>query len=523
MMNMTTSFLTDNNKYWLYRAGLSIASGMSLASAFAPENMPLCTIAALVVIFYMVAQTQRVWEAGLWGWLFGFGWFASGINWVYYSMYHYGYMPLEWTYVTTATLSLALGLFPAIAMMVATWITPDAKWRLALTLPATFTLTEWLRGWLFSGFPWLNPAYSIVDWDLAGIAPFMGVYGVLLALVWIAGLVGAAWNAWGKAQWIYVASVALTIVTLIIVGMIGKQVVWTQPVGELAVRMVQPNFEPRLIQQTMNERFDETFFYLDSVDPAKFKPDVVMLPESVYPTSVQRFPAHEKARLLDWVKRNEAGVLFNAFWEPEVNDFANAAIYVSETGDVSVYEKRHLVPFGEFVPYGFQWYVDAMRIPMGDLRAGTEEQPLFNIKGHEVSVNICYENLFGEEWIEAWKNGNPQLLVNLSNLKWFGPLRAAAQHLQISQMRALETARPLLSVTNSGKTALVNERGEIVHALPTDQSGVLDIKVPLVMGEATPYVKMGNWPAILWALAMFLIGFVTTIVTKRSKINKFDA
>ena len=90
-------------------------------------------------------------------------------------------------------------------------------------------------------------------------------------------------------------------------------------------------------------------------------------------------------------------------------------------------------------------------------------------------------------------------------------------------MRAFETARPLLSVTNSGKTALVNERGEIVHALPTDQSGVLDIKVPLVMGEATPYVKMGNWPAILWALAMFLIGFVTTIVTKRSKINKFDA
>jgi apolipoprotein N-acyltransferase len=87
----------------------------------------------------------------------------------------------------------------------------------------------------------------------------------------------------------------------------------------------------------------------------------------------------------------------------------------------------------------------------------------------------------------------------------------------------LEVARPLLNVTNSGQTALVNERGQIVHALPTDATGILDIKVPVVNGEATPYVKMGNWPAILWALAMLVIGFVTTLVTKRSKINKFDA
>ena len=90
-------------------------------------------------------------------------------------------------------------------------------------------------------------------------------------------------------------------------------------------------------------------------------------------------------------------------------------------------------------------------------------------------------------------------------------------------MRALEVARPLLNVTNSGQTALVDERGQIVHALPTDATGVLDSKVPVVNGEATPYVKMGNWPAILWALAMLVIGFVTTLVTKRSKINKFDA
>ena len=496
---------------------------MSVASAFAPENMPLCTLVALIVLFSMVAKTNRVWEAALWGLLFGFGWFASGINWVYYSMYHYGYMPLEWTYVTTAALSLGLGLFPAMAMGLATWLTPNANWRLALTLPAAFTLTEWLRGWVLTGFPWLNPAYSVVDWDLAGIAPFLGTYGVLLALVWIAGLVGAMWSWFGKGQWIYVASSALMIVSIVMFGMIGKTVQWTQPVGELAVRMVQPNFEPRLVNGSLSERFNQAFGYIESVDTTKFKPDVVMLPESVYPTSMQRFPAHELARLSYWAKTNDAGILFNAFWEPKYDDFANAAVYLDPNGQLSVYEKRHLVPFGEFVPYGFQWYTDSMRIPMSSLRAGDEKQPLMKMKGYDVSVNICYENLFGEEWIQAWETGNPQLLVNLSNLKWFGPVRAAAQHLQISQMRALEMSRPLLNVTNSGSTALVNERGEIVHSLPSDAEGVLDVKVSVVSGDATPYVKMGNWPAILWAFAMLLVGFVTTLVAKRSKINKFDA
>ncbi|MBR4939668.1 MAG: apolipoprotein N-acyltransferase, partial [Burkholderiaceae bacterium] len=340
---------------------------------------------------------------------------------------------------------------------------------------------------------------------------------------WISGLIGALWNWYGKGQWIYMASAALVIVTIVMFGMIGKTVQWTQPTGELAVRMVQPNFEPRMLKESMADRFDQTYAYLESVDTTKFKPDVVLFPESVYPTSVQRFPSHQLARLMYWSKMNDTGLLFNAFWEPKFDDFANAAVYVDPNGQLAVYEKRHLVPFGEFVPYGFQWYIDSMRIPMGSLRAGDDNQPLMKIKGHDVSVNICYENLFGEEWIQAWQTGNPQLLVNLSNLKWFGPVRAAAQHLQISQMRALEMARPLLNVTNSGSTAVVNERGEIVHALPADAEGVLDIKVPVVSGDATPYVKMGNLPAIVWALAMLVIGFVTTLITKRSKINKFDA
>ena len=135
------------------------------------------------------------------------------------------------------------------------------------------------------------------------------------------------------------------------------------------------------------------------------------------------------------------------------------------------------MPFGEFVPWGFNWFIESMRIPMSNQKPGAADQPLMMLAGHPASVNLCYENLFGEEWIDAWKDGNPQWLINLSNLKWFGPQKAAEQHFQISRMRALETARPILSVTNSGVTGLINEKGEVVSRLETDIESVLDLSL----------------------------------------------
>ena len=116
---------------------------------------------------------------------------------------------------------------------------------------------------MLTGFPWLNPAYAIVDWPLAGLAPFIGSFGVLLGLVWIAGLIGAIWALKGK--WIYVAACGITIFSVLLLSMAGKQIVWSEPSGEMTVRLVQPNLEPRLLQQSMSERFDEMYFYLLAV------------------------------------------------------------------------------------------------------------------------------------------------------------------------------------------------------------------------------------------------------------------
>ena len=424
--------LSPEKKYYVYRLGLSLASGASLASAFAPANTPLFALAALILIFYIVGVTEKVSHAVLWGMAFGFGWFVTGISWVYYSMY-----------------------------------------------------------------------------QLAGLAPFIGSFGVLLGLVWIAGLIGAIWALKGK--WIYVAACGITIFSVLLLSMAGKQIVWSEPSGEMTVRLVQPNL---LLQQSMSERFDEMYFYLDNVKVEKASVDAVILPESAYPLAWQQFPNDQKERLLQWVKSEKKSLLFNAFWLSD-GQYSNAAIALDEKGDLSLYQKHHLVPFGEFVPWGFRWFIDAMRIPMTDLQPGNESQLAMNFAGHSVAVNLCYENLFGSEWIRAWDHASPELLINLSNLKWFGPVKAASQHLQISQMRALETARPLLSVTNSGETAYVDAHGVVVKRLATDIDATMDVTVTTMKGEATPYVKWGDWPAVILAFLMLIAAFICTFAEKR--------
>ncbi len=504
--------LSAVQKYLFSRAFVAFACGVSLSSAFAPADMPLYALAALIVMFGLVAKTPTAREAALWGWIFGFGWFVSGINWVYFSMYHYGYMPLEWTYVTTVVFSLLLGLFPAAAFALANRLTSSPIMRLATTIPACFTLFEWLRSWVLTGFPWLNPAYAMTDWPLAGLAPIMGAFGVLLGLCWIAGLVCALWFAQG--QWIARASMVILGLSVVLLGLIGQKVEWAAPTGEVSVRLIQPNLEPRLLRNSLLERFDDLYGYLDQVEKDSVVVDAVMLPESSYPIAWQHFPQSEKVRLAQWSARTDKTLLFNAFWQSPEGAYSNAAIAINPDSTISRYEKRHLVPFGEFVPWGFQWFIDAMRIPMSRQKAG-EEMNLLTIAGKPAAVNICYENLFGNEWIEAFDAGNPEFLVNLSNLKWFGPVKAAEQHFQVSRMRAMEMARPLVHVTNSGVTGLINEKGQVVARLATDTEAVTDVKVTTVTGAVTPYVRFGDWIAIISALLMSFVGTFALRVVKK--------
>ena len=170
------------------------------------------------------------------------------------------------------------------------------------------------------------------------------------------------------------------------------------------------------------------------------------------------------------------------------------------------YAKHHLVPFGEFVPFGFQWFVDRMQMPLGSFQRGDLAQPRLLFKGERLQPNICYEDLFGEELAASFIDPatSPTILVNMSNIAWFGDTVAIDQHRQISRMRAMELARPMLRATNTGSTAVIDAGGRVLQELPRQMRGVLHARLAGNHAPPTFYAwwaaRWGLWP--LWVLAL---------------------
>jgi apolipoprotein N-acyltransferase len=186
--------------------------------------------------------------------------------------------------------------------------------------------------------------------------------------------------------------------------------------------------------------------------------------------------------------------------------------------DVYRYDNHHLVPFGEFVPLGFHWFVNLMGIPLGDLARGPVAQKAFFVHNQPIAVNICYEDIFGEEIAHTIREQEAPagVLVNSTNLAWFGNTIALDQHLQIARMRSIETGRPMLRATNTGMTAVIAANGEVVSKLPTFTTGVLEARVQGTSGR-TPYVTSGNMTVIAVSLLLLALGFA--FAPGRRRIN----
>jgi len=211
-----------------------------------------------------------------------------------------------------------------------------------------------------------------------------------------------------------------------------------------------------------------------------------------------------------YARERRSALIFGVFIEEPRDAYFNSAVgWGPDSTSWQRYSKQHLVPFGEFIPWGFRWFVDWMQMPIGDQQRGAREQRPMDLAGERVAVNICYEDLFGDVIRRAWSDPEraPTMLLNLSNLAWFQDSIALPQHLQISRMRALETQHPMLRATNTGVTAIINERGAVVAQLPLQAAGVLDGTVQGFSGM-TPFLRFGNVPAILAALLLAGLGGV---------------
>jgi apolipoprotein N-acyltransferase len=474
---------------------VAFLAGAAMVPAFAPlELFALALVApAVLVHLWLTAPGPR---AAAWaGFLFGMGLFLAGVSWVYISLHRFGAMPAPLAAFATFAFCVVLSCYFALAgALQAKFRVPPAV-RAALVIPALWTLAEWLRATLFTGFPWLSLGSATIDTPLAGFAPLGGAYASSFVAASAAGLLWCV--ALGQARW----GAAAAFVLLGAGGAGLRAIEWTAPVGApFEASLVQGNvpqdfkFDPARYARTL-----ETHAQLAEGSRAR----LIVLPETALPRMLDSVDPAYLARLEALGKRNGGDLLLGAPTRVASGAYFNSVVSFGASPR-QAYHKSHLVPFGEFVPPGFGWIVRVLSVPMSDFARGPAGQRPLQVAGQLVAANVCYEDAYGNELIRQLPEAT--LLVNVSNVAWFGDSLAPAQHLQIARARALETGRMHLTATNTGITAVIGRDGRVQAQLAPFAEGRLDARVQGYAG-ATPYVRLGDWPVLAACALLLLVAY----------------
>jgi apolipoprotein N-acyltransferase len=498
--------------------------GSVSVAGFAPLELFPLPIIALAGLLRLWQDTSTPHRAALLGFIWGLGFFLTGVSWVYVSLHDVGGMAAPLAVIATVLFCCWLAVFPALVGYLYRRLmqteTRAGFWRNALLFAGLWVLSEWLRGVLFTGFPWLALGYSQTPPSpLAGFAAVLGSYGVggLAALIAAALALGLR----RRGTW-------LLIIALLGSGALLRGMDWTQPVGApFRVSLLQGNIPQSL--KWVPERLPlsiETYTGLAQAHPAA----LTVLPETALPLFFHEVPRevlqaltqHGDALVGTAVRLREGGYVNGAIAIQRSTAPVSAdAVLPTPTFSTQTYAKQHLVPFGEYVPPGFAWFFGLVNIPLSDFSAGPPRQAPITLSaqpGVNIAPNICYEDLFGEEIIRALPGAT--LLINLSNTAWFGDSLAQPQHLQIARLRALETGRMMLRATNTGITAAIAPDGRVLGALPPFTAGALQVEAQAFAG-LTPYARWGNLLALLLALiAVIYAGLPALMIALRQRRSR---
>ena len=486
------------------RYAASLLAGACVPLAFSPVGFFPFAVLSPAVLFYcwLRASPRQALISGYW---FGVGMFGVGVSWVAVSCYRFGGMGLLLSAATTLLFVLFLALYPALLGWLSRRYFSSLSDRLYLLLlaPALWVFIEWVRGWLFTGFPWLSLGYSQTDSPLIGIAPLLGTYGVSWAVALSAGLLVFIFIE--KNQQRIIALAALVVLWLVAGGL--WQIDWSQAKGSpITASLIQGNV-PQNIKWRPEQRAPTIDLYT-RLSRDRWDRDIVIWPETALPAYYHQAKSFLEKMARDAYKNGGASLLVGLPILSEQNDsqYYNGVVRVAANaaGEVStqIYRKSHLVPFGEYIPFKsvLGRLLDILQVPMADFSRGAADQTLLSVGDNKIGMSICYEDAFGDETIRALPEAS--LLVNVSNDAWFGDSFAPHQHLQMARMRTIETSRPMLRATNNGVSAMIDHRGKILATSPQFKVAVLDGTIQPQQG-ATPYSRVGNWP-VLFALLLVL-------------------
>lgn len=482
--------------WWRYPSALG--AGAITVLAFAPFGWyPLAVLG--VAAWYHGLQGRSRRAALAIGWTYGIGLFGLGVFWIRVSLDEFANLPSLAANGLMAVFVVAMALYYGLAAWCLVWIeqalrrTGQAWAGPLLALPGIWVLGEWLRSWFLTGFPWLPLGNSQIDAPLAGWLPVFGVYGVSLLVALSAGLF-----------WLILArpGLRLTATALLLAvwtsGGFLRAVDWTDPIDQpVTVALVQANIAPSLKWQP--EALETNLEAHLVLTREHMGTGVIVWPETAIPSFLHEVEQPLIGPLAEHARAAGSELVIGVpIMEPN-GHYYNGLLSIGTAEDR--YYKRHLVPFGEYLPLGalIGPLVDWFDVPMSSFSAGRAEHAVLRVGPYPVGVSICYEDVFPD----LVRDALPQAayLLNVTNDAWFGDSLAPAQHLEFARVRAAENGRYMVRATNTGISAIIDAKGRILATLPAFERGALVGEVQPFAGE-TPFSRIGSLFAVTLAAAM---------------------
>src|SRR6478672_1117154 len=492
----------------------ALLAGLGSAFAFEPAGLWPMLPVAIALLCELICRSKNLWRALLTGWAFGVGQFALGLNWIATAFTFQSNMPAWLGWVAVVLLSLYLAVYPALATGLAWRFGRQDRVVLVTVLGGAWAITEWLRGTMFTGFPWNPAAAAFAPTPLITVTALIGTYG-LSGLVVLLG--GAIWLEYHK-KWL---PLVLIVGATALLWVLPSSPVPPDPLAVMNVRIVQPNIGQ---EDKWRPGFaEEAARRLASLSgPPSSEPRLLLWPEAAVTDPLddartdehQAFAQFERTRAGSLLGPNDrlltGGIAIASRDGVHVDGAANSIFVLAPGGKViGRYDKAHLVPYGEYLPMRpLLSAIGLSRLAPGDMDFTRGPGPRtidLGLPWGKVGFQLCYEIIFSGHVVD--ERNRPEFIFNPSNDAWFGSW-GPPQHLAQARLRAAEEGLPVLRATPTGVSAVIDARGSVVKQIGWRQAGAIDAVLPPAANSPPPFARFGNAIPLLVSLLLIAGGIV---------------